>query len=684
MDAGKKKKEKQINLIKLLPLLLLAILFLLLTLKTTEYIEVGRRSFAAFVILLSGTGTIAFVLGRIKKTEGIADIFALLFSALAIYYAIILISNERFCLYLLVPEFNPFIHLYGFLTVFMVYLGVFAIVGNAKHTAVFVNTAFTIFALGNNICYRFRERPLTYSDLSAWKETINIAGEGYSLDFSEKAYYGIAFVAVATLLIILVLMLAESLREDRKESKKILIGKRAFSKSLLISRILCFVAAASLYTTMYAGDFLKDQNVNRHFFRNSPIRESPFLDFCCSIKNSKLEKPENYAPESISIQQKPGFKAKNQSDGMKPNIIVVLSESYTDMRDVLPIETNINPYSFFDEFKKQTRWGKLYVSAFGGATANVEFELLTGCNTAFFPTGIIPYNWYIQSEFPSLFSTLKAQGYSTLTIHPFMSDFWNREEVYKYFGVEESYWDEDFENPEFLRNYISDKENYRFLIDRFEEKEPDKPIFIFNITMQNHGPYTLDLPSVVKVKLEETYPELEQYLDLIKITGEETEKLIEYFRNVEEPTIIVFFGDHLPAIGERILKECEKLWAKELEVSSRRVEMQTTINAAGYYIWANFDFEPGRGEDISINYLQGEILNFAGLKAPPFISFQHETLRKKWPVIIERGCKKADGTWVELGDPEFLEDEGVQKYYALHYNLISDIKHRRNDIFCLN
>ena len=159
MDAGKKKKEKQINLIKLLPLLLLAILFLLLTLKTTEYIEVGRRSFAAFVILLSGTGTIAFVLGRIKKTEGIADIFALLFSALAIYYAIILISNERFCLYLLVPEFNPFIHLYGFLTVFMVYLGVFAIVGNAKHTAVFANTAFTIFALGNNLCYRFRERP---------------------------------------------------------------------------------------------------------------------------------------------------------------------------------------------------------------------------------------------------------------------------------------------------------------------------------------------------------------------------------------------------------------------------------------------------------------------------------------------------------------------------------------------
>lgn len=663
---------------------MMAMLFLLLMQRTTELIEVDSGSFAVLIGFLLSSGALTFMFSLRKETAGLADIFALLFSAIAAYYATTLISIESFYLYPSDPEFNPFFHFYGFLTVFMVYLGVFALVGNAKHTAVFVNTGFTVFALSNNICYRFRERPLTYSDLSAWKETIKIAGEGYSLDFDEKVYYGIAFMLAATLLIVLVLMLARSLRGDGKGEKKKFLGKRAFSPSSLISRILCLATVVLLYATMYSGDFLKEQNVNRHFFFVSPIRESPFLDFCCSIKNSRLEKPEDYAPESISIQQKPGFKAKNQSDGMKPNIIVVLSESYTDMRDVLPIETNINPYSFFDEFKKQTRWGKLYVSTFGGATANVEFELLAGCNTAFLPTGLIPYNWFIQNDFPSLFSTLKAHGYSTLTIHPYMSSFWNREKIYEYFGAEESYWDTDFKNPHRLRGFISDKENYRFLIDRFEEKELDKPVFIFNITMQNHSPYTLDFSSNVKIESEETYPELEQYLELVKITGEETEKLIEYFQTVNEPTIIVFFGDHLPAIDKSFFEEHEKLWKKEPEASSRRIEIQSRRNVAEYYIWANFDFEPGRGEDISINYLQGEILKFAGLKAPPFISFQHETLRKKWPVIFVRGCKKADGTWVELSDPEFLEDEDVQKYYALHYNLISDIKHRRNDIFYLN
>ncbi len=674
MDKDKKKKDKLIKQI----LLILATLFLLLTLKTTEYIEVGRKSFAAVIILLLGTGTGTFIFGRIKKAERIADISALVFSAVAVYYAIALISIDKFCFYPSKPEFNPFMHVYGFLTVFMIYLAVFAIVGNAKHAVFFSNLLFTVFAMGNNLCYRFRERPLAFSDFSAWKETVNIAGEGYGPSFDAKVYSGIAFVVVSTILIIAVLLLTESLREENIKK-----GKRVFSSSLMISRILCLIAAVFLYFLMYSGDFLKEQNINRVFWDDSSLRESPFLDFCCSIKNSQLEKPEKYAPESIFLNQKSSFETVKPCVGMKPNIIVVMSEGYSDMRDMLPIETNTNPYSFFDEFKERARWGKLYVSTFGGGTANTEFEFLTGCDTAFFPTGNIPYNWYIQREFPSLFSTLKSHGYSTMTLHPYLSNFWNRVRVYEYFGADESYWEEDYDNSESFGCYVSDKENYKFLIERFEEKEPGKPIFIFNITMQNHGPYTLNLPSNVRIKSEIAYPELEAFLNLVKITGEETEKLIGYFQKVEEPTVIVFFGDHLPAIDKDFFEEYEILCEREPDIS-RRVEMSVRKYMTEYYIWANFDFEPGRADDFSINYLQGELMDFVGLEAPPFINYQHETLRQKWPVIVKSGCKRADGEWVEFGNPEFLEDEDTQIYYALQYNLIRDITNRRNDIFYLN
>lgn len=678
------EKQKLIKSIKTAVPLVLLFLFLWLLQRATELAEVHSKSFAVLIVLIFGFSVPAFVTSLNEEAKGLADIFALLFSATVIYFVISVVSIGRF--YLTASEINPHLspktHIYGFLTVLIPYFAIYALIGNAKAAVLSGNILFTVFALLNNLCYTYRERPLTFADLGAWKETLSIAGEGYSSGFGENAYCGIALMVVASLIIILVIA-DRNLGEERKEEGGRLFGKRAFSKSQIISRVLCLIAAILLGTTMYAGEFLKERGVNELFFYVSPLIESPVLDFCCSAKNLRIKRPENYTPEALLAKSKPAHKQSTRmlSASMKPNIIVILSESYSDMRNLLPFETNIDPYSFFDEFKEKSRWGRLYVSTIGGATANVEFELLTGCNTAFFPPGTIPYNWYIKSEFPSMFSTLKAQGYSTLTIHPYTYDFWNRKEVYAYYGVEESYWDKDFINPETIRNLISDKENYKFLIESFEEKEPGKPIFIFNITMQNHGPYTLDLPSTVKITSEESYPELEQYLNLINITGRETEKLIKYFKTVKEPTIIVFFGDHLPAIDKNFYVNHNKLWEKEPEMSSRRVEMQSDKFASEYYIWANFDFESGRAEDISINYLQGEILDFAGLKAPPLIDYQHETLRKKWPVIVSSGCKSADGRWVYFNTPEFKDDDDVREYYALHYNLISDIKQRREELF---
>lgn len=677
-----KKKEKLIRLIKITLVLLSSLLFMRLTIRTARFIEVNDKSFAVLAGVLMGTGTLSFIMSIRKGTEGFADIFAVLFSASMAYYAIPLISIERFSLFPVDLKLNPAMHWYGFLTVLTVYLVIFALVGNAKTAAIFGNAGFTIFALVNNLCYTFRERPLCYADLGVWKEALNIAGEGYAPDFSEKEYYGIALMVAAAALIIFVMLIAKSLREDTVSKKRDIIGKRAFSPNVLLCRVLSLAVAFFLFNTIYSGNFLKERQINKSFLGVSTVRESPFLDFCCSIKNMMLEKPENYAPEDIYTKQGPRHDSKKMNTGAKPNIIVVMNEAFSDIKDMLPVDTNINPYYFFDWFKTRTRWGKLLVCDYGGNTANTEFQFLTGCDTAFFPEGVVPYNWYIQSEFPSLFSTLKAQGYNTLTVHPYLSSFWNREKVYKYYGVDKSYWDTDFINPTKTRGFISDSEDYAFLIERFKEKEPDKPIFIYNITMQNHGPYTYDMKPSVKVSQDASRDELEQYLSLIKITGEATAKLMEFFRTVKEPTIILFFGDHKPSIYSSFLEEHEKLWKGERE-ESHKVEIRSNKYMTEYYIWANFNFEPGRAEDISVNYLQGELLEFAGLEAPAFINFQQETLRKKWPVIVKSGCRRGDGAWFEFGVPELWEDEDIKKYYAMQYNLISDIRKMRTDIFYL-
>lgn len=677
-----KRKEKLIRSIEIIFLLISASAFLFLVQKSARLIEVNEESFAALSGVLMGMGILAFMMSLRKGTEGIADIFAMLFSAGAAYYAVSLISTESFSLFTRDSKLNPLMHLYGFLSVVMIYLALFAIIGNAKPAMVLGNATFTVFALGNNLCYTFRERPLTYADLGAWKETLNIAGEGYAPDFDEKVYCGIALMAAAAAFIIFFMLIAASMREEKTQDKRKFIGKRAFSPGVLLSRVLCLAAAALLYNTMYSGNFLKEQNINKLFFDVSPIRESPFLDFCCSVKNVKLKKPEGYSPGTLSAEREKIYEPENLKVSQKPNIIVVMSEAYSDMRDLDRINTNINPYGFFDWLRSVTRWGKLYVSDCGGGTANTEFQFLTGCDTAFFPTGLVPYNWYVQSEYPSLFSTLKAHGYDVLTVHPYLKTFWNREKVYKYYGLEESYWDKDFKNPEKIRGYISDRANYEFIIKRFKKKEPGKPLFVFNVTMQNHGPYKYGLNMGIKLRPENKSPQLEEYLNLIRVSGEETRRLIDHFRYIDEPTIIVFFGDHRPAVDRDFYKEYEESFKKEADVSVK-TEKKSAVYMTDYYIWANFDFEPGQAENISVNFLQGELLEFAGLEAPTFINFQQETLRKKWPVIVKSGCRRGDGAWFEFGVPELWEDEDIKKYYAMQYNLISDIRSMRADIFYL-
>lgn len=108
-----------------------------------------------------------------------------------------------------------------------------------------------------------------------------------------------------------------------------------------------------------------------------------------------------------------------------------------------------------------------------------------------------------------------------------------------------------------LRNYVSDKGNYDRLISRYEEKAPGEKLFIFNVTMQNHGGYEESFPEFQE-EIEATgdvagYPQANRYLSLMKKSDEAFEYLIDYFSQVEEPTMIVMFGDHPGGCRDGIL-----------------------------------------------------------------------------------------------------------------------------------
>src|SRR5699024_2530517 len=146
-------------------------------------------------------------------------------------------------------------------------------------------------------------------------------------------------------------------------------------------------------------------------------------------------------------------------------------------------------------------------------------------------------------------------------------------------------WEKNFgSEPEYVRNYISDEWVYEQLIEQFENKSSER-IFIFGVTVQNHSGYEYegdDFTTDVHIEDSEgKYPRAEQFLSLMKISDEALASLIEYFEGVDERTMIVFFGDHQPAVEQELIDELSP--NLNLVVNNFLTRYQTP-----YMIWSNF------------------------------------------------------------------------------------------------
>ena len=208
---------------------------------------------------------------------------------------------------------------------------------------------------------------------------------------------------------------------------------------------------------------------------------------------------------------------------------------------------------------------------------------------AFLPTGSIAYELYIKDETSSICKTLKELGYTNIAIHPYYSTGWSRDKVYPLLGFDDFIADErNFPNAKYYRSYISDESSYDKVIEQFENKGEDEKLFVFNVTMQNHGGYASmysNFPQMVW--LEESsqyYAKTNQYLSLIEKSDEAFEGLLEYFSNVDEPTVIVMFGDHQPKIETEFYEE---LFGKSLDDLTVEEDQKRYITP--FVIWANYD-----------------------------------------------------------------------------------------------
>lgn len=400
--------------------------------------------------------------------------------------------------------------------------------------------------------------------------------------------------------------------------------------------------------------------------------------FLSMLRYVNVSKPDGYSDELLEeIKQEYSEVADDKNAQIdqvsvkNPDIIVIMNEAFSDLSVLTDFEMNEDYMPFLRSLSENTIKGKLHVSVLGGNTANTEFEFLTGSSMAFLPTGSIPYQQYIKGETPSLAAQLANAGYDTMAIHPYNTKGWNRNTVYPYFGFEKAVFKADMKSKySICRQYVTDLSCYRyFLSDIKQSASPDKPKFVFCVTMQNHGSYTtkydnFNYQAITATGLE-TDIKLSTYLSLIKKSDDAMEYLTEKLSASSRPTIVCFFGDHQPAatVSNKLLKKYS------VTIDDENISELEQRYIVPFYIWANYDIKEAEYEAISANYLSTLLLETAGIRLTDSQAFLSE-LFKTYPVITANAVIDSDGNVYSYDEKR--DDELILKYAAVQYSCLFD------------
>lgn len=528
---------------------------------------------------------------------------------------------------------------------------------------------FALIGIMNRYAIRFRGRTLFPGDLSTLRTALNVVwGYNYTPDRTQ-----------ITCLVVLGVFLALLFLLPRKKGRRLPPGRVWIP---LLATSLCYILV------FFHTGFLARFNIEPSMWTT---RGNGFvLNYTVCLRYSRVECPEEYDPEALN-EFASGF--PSDTTGAKPtpiasnkrpvNIIVVMNEAFSDLSYIEGLETNEDFLPFCHSLTENTVKGTAYSSVFGGTTANSEYEFLTGNTTAFLPAGTVPYQLYVKPGAPSLVAQMNAMGYETVAMHPYYASGWNRRAVYSDFGFDRMLFLDDFQDLSYMRTYATDRSDYENVIRLYEEKEEGQPLFVFNVTMQNHSAYNvpwngLDRSVWLTGKWEGRFGTVSQYLSLIRESDSALQYLVEYFSSVEEPTMILLFGDHQPQVATNFYTEA-------LGGDFEELDAETAQGRQGvpFLLWANYDIREESGVRLSLNYLSTLLAERANLPKTGYQRFL-SVMRREVPVINSVGYLEAGGTFTS--DEEELSDkarEALETYRQLQYNVIFDADNLVEDFFFL-
>lgn len=527
-----------------------------------------------------------------------------------------------------------------------------------------------ILGIAEHFVMTFKGEAILPSDILALGTAMEVS-EGYEFTFTAGIVTSLALLEISLGLL--------SLIRPRKLSTPAHVLPA-------IAGNLCAFLLVSVISLLGFSSIDLEQALNFGFDRWQPIctyvSQGFITSFTEMVNELPIEKPEGYTPdETKNIEQElvvaydstygsseQRAAAVAQFNEIKPTVIAVMNESFTDLScfEQLKAAGYFGP-NYYNSLPDTLVRGTMLASVTGGGTANSEFEFLTGATTAFVGVGKIPYQLYQMSDVDSLAKDLKELGYVATAMHPQNPVNYHRDKIYQQLGFGEFLSIDDFGDAPFYHNGVCDYVTYDKILELLRTDE--RPQFIFDVTMQNHGGYEIgSVPAEeltnywVEGASENTNAMLNTYLTCISASDRDLEYFINELRNIGRPVVLVFFGDHQPSIATSLNDE---LYPQEDTASHAFRVHQST-----YFVWANYEIagnnELNVYDTVGANEIAAIALNMIGA---PLTDYQKALLatRSDVPSINVAGYLGADGLRYDLESEDSPYTSTIDKLQRVQY-----------------
>ncbi|MFI3283599.1 MAG: LTA synthase family protein [Erysipelotrichaceae bacterium] len=596
------------------------------------------------------------IISKIKKSKFITECLVMLI--LVVFIQTMVTDADSFFTILKYPlvilidyvdgfEVTDMRHLYNFFIWFSMILIIKVLLSNKPRIAnVGLLTFSLLIALINEYLIIFRGSAFSMQDFSGIRTAMEVVGQ-YNFSITLKIGLLLLFYCWS---LIYILKFDKIILEKKERKYYIVIG--VLLNVIIYLTPLDSIIGVNVFCSEPNGGFMTTLVIN--------------------MKNHRLSEPDDYEQSIAYLSQNYISEESQDIDLTKPNIVVIMNESYADLRlltDENLFEDSQDPYEMFDEITAQSISGYVNVSVFGGTTANSEFEFLTGSSMAFRTD--VPYATSLSADLPegetqagALVTYFESLGYKSIAFHPYDISGWHRESTYTNLGFDEMYFinDLNYEDEDYLRSYVSDEANYQTILDLLSANE-DESIFLFNVTMQNHGGYETgyEFDTMISITgVEGEYPKAEEFLSLVYESNIALTNFLSELQTLEQETIVVFFGDHAPKLDDEFYE-----WVSGSAFDSSNADNYVTP----YFIWSSKETLEGSSQT-SLNFLQLELISVLDT---PKTAFQIllEDVQSEYPIISSHLLIDSNN---EVQDINTAMESSVilQLYEAASYNQLEE------------